>query len=31
MAPGFRPVVTQHYPKEGHKQAAFDLVLAPAW
>jgi len=29
-APGFRALVTQHYPKEGQQQGAFDLVLVPA-
>jgi protocatechuate 3,4-dioxygenase beta subunit len=29
-ASGFRTLVTQHYPREGQKQAAFDLVLIPA-
>ena len=29
-APGFKTLVTQHYPKEGDQQAAFDLVLIPA-
>jgi protocatechuate 3,4-dioxygenase beta subunit len=28
--PGFRTLVTQHYPKEGQKQGTFDLVLVPA-
>ncbi len=29
-APGFRDLVTQHYPKKGEKQGTFDLVLIPA-
>lgn len=29
-APGFRTLVTQHYPKEGQTQGTFDLVLVPA-
>lgn len=29
-APGFKTLVTQHYPKKGQKEAAFDLVLIPA-
>ncbi len=29
-APGFRDLVTQHYPQKGHTQATFDLVLVPA-
>ena len=26
-APGFLPLVTQHYPREGHERGEFDLVL----
>jgi protocatechuate 3,4-dioxygenase beta subunit len=29
-APGFKTLVTQHYPKKGQKEATFDLVLMPA-
>ena len=29
-APGFRTLVTQHYPQKGQTQATFDLVLVPA-
>ena len=29
-APGFAPLVTQHYPKRGDTRADFDLVLIPA-
>ncbi|RJR42634.1 MAG: intradiol ring-cleavage dioxygenase [Deltaproteobacteria bacterium] len=29
-APGFRDLVTQHYPRKGEKQGTFDLVLVPA-
>lgn len=29
-APGFKTLVTQHYPQKGHSQATFDLVLIPA-
>jgi protocatechuate 3,4-dioxygenase beta subunit len=28
--PGFRTLVTQHYPAPGQDEATFDLVLAPA-
>jgi len=28
-APGYRDLVTQHYPEAGQKQANFDLVLEP--
>jgi protocatechuate 3,4-dioxygenase beta subunit len=28
-APGFRDLVTQHYPQKGEKQGTFDLVLIP--
>ncbi len=28
-ADGFRTLVTQHYPEQGNKEAAFDLVLLP--
>lgn len=28
-APGFQPLVTQHYPVEGQTEATFDLVLLP--
>ena len=28
-APGFRRLITQHYPKKGARQATFDLVLVP--
>jgi protocatechuate 3,4-dioxygenase beta subunit len=28
--PGFRTLVTQHYPAQGRTDATFDLVLAPA-
>ena len=28
-APGYRDLVTQHYPEAGHKEANFDLVLEP--
>jgi len=28
-APGFEPLVTQHYPAAGASQADFDLVLVP--
>jgi protocatechuate 3,4-dioxygenase beta subunit len=28
-APGFKTLVTQHYPEKGHTQAVFDLVLVP--
>jgi protocatechuate 3,4-dioxygenase beta subunit len=29
-APGFKSLVTQHYPRQGQSQASFDLVLIPA-
>ena len=29
-APGFRTLVTQHYPEPGATEATFDLVLVPA-
>jgi protocatechuate 3,4-dioxygenase beta subunit len=29
-APGYRPLVTQHYPQPGQTEATFDLVLVPA-
>ncbi len=29
-APGFKTLVTQHYPQKGQSQATFDLVLIPA-
>ena len=29
-APGFRTLVTQHYPRPGQRRAVFDLVLVPA-
>ena len=29
-APGFKSLVTQHYPKKGDNQASFDLILIPA-
>jgi protocatechuate 3,4-dioxygenase beta subunit len=29
-APGFKTLVTQHYPKKGQGQASFDLVLVSA-
>ena len=29
-APGFRELITQHYPVSGHGEAVFDLVLIPA-
>ncbi len=29
-APGFAPLITQHYPKPGESRGAFDLVLLPA-
>ena len=29
-APGYQALVTQHYPKEGQTQGAYDLVLEPA-
>jgi protocatechuate 3,4-dioxygenase beta subunit len=29
-APGFRELVTQHYPQAGQTEASFDLVLEPA-
>ena len=29
-APGFRTLVTQHYPVAGHTEGNFDLVLEPA-
>lgn len=29
-APGFRTLVTQHYPESGESGAGFDLVLVPA-
>lgn len=29
-APGFRSLVTQHYPQQGKKEALFDPVLAPS-
>ncbi len=29
-APGFKTLVTQHYPKAGQSEASFDLVLVPA-
>jgi len=29
-APGFQPLVTQHYPAQGQTEATFDLVLLPA-
>jgi len=28
-APGFRTLVTQHYPQKGAKEGSFDLVLVP--
>jgi protocatechuate 3,4-dioxygenase beta subunit len=28
-APGFQPLVTQHYPAQGQTEATFDLVLLP--
>jgi protocatechuate 3,4-dioxygenase beta subunit len=28
--PGFRTLVTQHYPAQGRTEATFDLVLVPA-
>lgn len=28
-APGFRPLVTQHYPEAGKNEAWFDLILIP--
>jgi hypothetical protein len=28
-APGFRELITQHYPQAGHGEALFDLVLIP--
>ncbi len=28
-APGFKTLVTQHYPQKGQSQATFDLVLVP--
>ena len=28
-APGFRDLVTQHYPDAGQREASFDLVLEP--
>ncbi len=28
-APGYRDLVTQHYPEAGQKEASFDLVLEP--
>lgn len=27
--PGYRTLVTQHYPEKGKKESAFDLVLVP--
>lgn len=30
QAPGFRRLITQHYPNKGEKEATFDLVLVPA-
>jgi protocatechuate 3,4-dioxygenase beta subunit len=29
-APGFKTLVTQHYPQKGKNEATFDLVLRPA-
>lgn len=29
-APGYKTLVTQHYPQEGQSQGTFDLVLEPA-
>jgi len=29
-APGFRPLVTQHYPQSDQTEATFDVVLSPA-
>ena len=29
-APGFRTLITQHYPRSGENGASFDLVLVPA-
>ena len=29
-APGFKTLVTQHYPRKGASEASFDLVLRPA-
>lgn len=29
-APGFAPLVTQHYPRPGENAGSFDLVLIPA-
>jgi protocatechuate 3,4-dioxygenase beta subunit len=29
-APGFKTLVTQHYPRKGDSEASFDLVLRPA-
>lgn len=29
-APGFKTLVTQHYPQEGRTEGRFDLVLIPA-
>jgi protocatechuate 3,4-dioxygenase beta subunit len=29
-APGFQPLVVQHYPKEGTAQGEFEVVLKPA-
>ena len=28
-APGFRTLITQHYPEKGKKSASFDIVLVP--
>ena len=28
-APGYRELVTQHYPEDGQKEANFDLILEP--
>ena len=28
-APGYRNLVTQHYPDAGHREASFDLILKP--
>jgi protocatechuate 3,4-dioxygenase beta subunit len=29
-AKGFRPLVTQHYPQSGTKEAVFDIILLPS-
>lgn len=29
-APGFKPLVTQHYPEKGRSASTFDLVLIPS-